>query len=109
MSTAQSRSRMKSTASDSSDSHSNTRTNASANGDPNGAKDSPEDDAGMRITYLGALSNVGLSAVKGGIGVTTGSAGLIADAVHSLSDLLSDAVTIATLKVVANPADPSHP
>ena len=46
---------------------------------------------------------------KGVLGVASHSSALVADAAHSLSDLLSDFVTLWTVKVARLPPDPKHP
>eukprot|EP00658_Telonema_sp_P-2_P023461 TRINITY_DN19402_c0_g1_i5.p1 TRINITY_DN19402_c0_g1~~TRINITY_DN19402_c0_g1_i5.p1 ORF type:complete len:307 (-),score=68.84 TRINITY_DN19402_c0_g1_i5:918-1838(-) len=70
----------------------------------------PEGEATMtKITLWGMYSNLGLSGVKAATGVYTGSAALIADAGHSLSDLFSDIVTLWAVKVARRPADSHHP
>ncbi|KAI8826197.1 cation diffusion facilitator family [Fimicolochytrium jonesii] len=51
---------------------------------------------GTRVTIAGIGVNVGLTIAKGVGGVAWQSASLIAEAVHSLSDLLSDFVTLFT-------------
>jgi divalent metal cation (Fe/Co/Zn/Cd) transporter len=43
---------------------------------------------------MGAYVTLGGAVAKGAVGVWSGSAALVADAAHSLSDLGSDAVTI---------------
>eukprot|EP00392_Amoebophrya_sp_AT5.2_P015755 g15971.t1 len=63
----------------------------------------------QRITWLGALCNLGLAFLKGFLGTLTHSSSLIADAAHSLSDLVTDAITLITLKLVGKPADEHHP
>merc|ERR1712166_17508 len=62
-----------------------------------------------RITMWGMYSNLGLSGIKAATGLYTGSAALIADAGHSLSDLFSDIVTLWTVKLARQPADSDHP
>jgi cation diffusion facilitator family transporter len=72
-----------------------------------------EDEANLqeaqRATYLGLGKNVVLTAGKGIVGVTANSSALIADAVHSLSDIVADLVALATLRVSRLPADRMHP
>ncbi|KZT54229.1 cation efflux protein, partial [Calocera cornea HHB12733] len=51
---------------------------------------------GANVTLLGALSNVGLTIGKGAAGWALNSASLVADAGHSLGDLLGDFVVLAT-------------
>ncbi|MDH4248161.1 MAG: cation diffusion facilitator family transporter [Deltaproteobacteria bacterium] len=53
--------------------------------------------------------NLILALIKGVLGVMMGSAGLIADAVHSLSDLASSVVVIISFRAAQKPPDPEHP
>ncbi|MBE9504404.1 MAG: cation diffusion facilitator family transporter [Proteobacteria bacterium] len=64
---------------------------------------------GKRITWIGALGNVVLSIVKFVAGVSGRSEALIADAVHSISDLVSDVVVLVSLKVSSRPVDEDRP
>ena len=72
-----------------------------------------EDDANFQeaqnATYLGLGKNVVLTVGKGVVGVTANSSALIADAVHSLSDIVADLVALATLRVSRMPANRQHP
>jgi cation diffusion facilitator family transporter len=61
------------------------------------------------VTVLGAVANLVLVVVKGGVGLVGGSSVLVADAVHSLSDLASDAVALFSLRIAAKPPDEDHP
>nr|XP_031860237.1 uncharacterized protein CI109_004369 [Kwoniella shandongensis]KAA5527309.1 hypothetical protein CI109_004369 [Kwoniella shandongensis] len=56
-------------------------------------------DRGTRITLLGLGSNVLLTMSKGLAGLWMNSASLLAEAGHSLSDLLGDFVTLATWRI----------
>ena len=51
-----------------------------------------------QVTALGAITNVLLSVLKIGAGRLTGSAALVADGSHSLSDLLGDGVCMIAVK-----------
>lgn len=62
-----------------------------------------------RVTYVGALINIFLSVIKVGFGILGQSAALIADGIHSLSDLASDLLVIAAIKLGAREADHDHP
>jgi cation diffusion facilitator family transporter len=62
-----------------------------------------------RITVVGAGVNIALAVGKAVAGVLGHSAAMIADAAHSLSDLVSDAVTLFVLKQAHKPADSDHP
>ena len=74
-----------------------------------GAEDEANLQEAQRATYLGLGKNVVLTAGKGIVGVTANSSALIADAVHSLSDIVADLVALATLRVSRLPADRMHP
>ncbi|ETP48489.1 hypothetical protein F442_05781 [Phytophthora nicotianae P10297] len=66
-------------------------------------------DEAMKITRVGMYVNVAMAATKGAVGLAIHSSALIADAAHSLSDLLSDVVTLWSVKVARLPPDPKHP
>jgi len=65
--------------------------------------------AADRITWIGALVNVALTAFKLHAGLVCKSAAMISDAVHSASDLFSDFVTFVALRSSRLPADSDHP
>ncbi|MCF7971244.1 MAG: cation diffusion facilitator family transporter [Methylococcaceae bacterium] len=62
-----------------------------------------------RVTVVGALINVFLTIIKIGFGILGQSAALIADGVHSLSDLASDMLVLIAVKLGAREADHDHP
>ncbi|MBR4520304.1 MAG: cation transporter [Paludibacteraceae bacterium] len=62
-----------------------------------------------RITIVGSIVNVLLTVLKFIAGVLGASAAMIADAVHSLSDLLTDFVVLLFVKLSSRPADTDHP
>ncbi|MBF6647212.1 cation diffusion facilitator family transporter [Methylobacter sp. BlB1] len=62
-----------------------------------------------RATYVGALVNVVQTCIKIGFGILGQSAALIADGIHSLSDLLSDLLVIIAIKLGSREADHEHP
>lgn len=66
-------------------------------------------DRGTKITLLGLASNVGLTIAKGAAGWAMNSASLLAEAGHSLSDLLGDFVTLATWRISRKPPDDKFP
>eukprot|EP00977_Amphora_coffeiformis_P004756 scaffold1019_cov172-Amphora_coffeaeformis.AAC.9 len=70
---------------------------------------SPEERKAQKVTLLGLGTNVGLSALKGGVGYATGSMSLVADAVHSLTDLLSDIITLGAVRISRQPATDAYP
>lgn len=62
-----------------------------------------------RVTLTGLVANVGLAAVQLVSGALTGSRALIADGVHTLSDLVSDGVVLLASRLAAAPPDEDHP
>ena len=62
-----------------------------------------------RVTYIGALVNIFLTLIKIGFGFFGQSASLIADGIHSLSDLVSDFFVIIAIKLGSREADHDHP
>jgi cation diffusion facilitator family transporter len=65
--------------------------------------------ASRRVTLVGALANVVLSAVKIVLGTVGHSEALIVDGVHSLSDLLSDGLVFLALYHAGQAPDEEHP
>jgi cation diffusion facilitator family transporter len=61
------------------------------------------------ITYTGAAINAGLSVLKIVIGPLVGSLALLADGIHSLSDLATDAAVLLGLRLGSKEPDRSHP
>ncbi|KAH7920069.1 cation efflux protein [Leucogyrophana mollusca] len=66
-------------------------------------------DRGSRITLIGLFANIGLTGAKGAAGVYMHSASLLADAGHSLSDLLGDFVTLFCWKLSRKPPSKGYP
>lgn len=65
--------------------------------------------AADRVTLLGVVINILLSLSKFVGGIAFNSAVLVADAGHSLSDLLSDFICLWAVQVARLPADEDHP
>ncbi len=61
------------------------------------------------VTYLGAAVNVALSVLKIGVGVFAGSLALVADGIHSFSDLATDSIVLLGLRLGSREPDQSHP
>ena len=61
-----------------------------------------------RVTVLGSIINVLLVALKFAFGVLGRSSAMIADAVHSLSDLVTDVIVIVFVKLSNKPQDSDH-
>ena len=61
-----------------------------------------------KITLLGSAGNVALLTFKFIAGILGHSAAMIADAVHSLSDFVTDLIVLAFVRISAKPQDTSH-
>lgn len=61
-----------------------------------------------KATLVGSVANILLTVLKFVAGVVGHSAAMTADAVHSLSDLLTDAVVLVFVRISAKPEDRSH-
>lgn len=61
-----------------------------------------------RVTVLGSVVNVLLVALKFAFGIVGRSSAMIADAVHSLSDLVTDVVVIVFVRLSNKPQDADH-
>ena len=62
-----------------------------------------------RVTWIGLLTNIGLSILKFAAGYFGRSQALIADAIHSLTDTATDIAVIAGSHYWSRPPDESHP
>jgi len=65
--------------------------------------------AKRRVTVVCAALNLFLSVVKVVIGIVGHSQALVADGIHSLSDLASDAMVLVAVKFGSQEADDEHP
>ena len=77
-------------------------------GDDTSVRDAAAADI-RRVTVAGAVLNVLLALAKLAGGIWASSQALVADAVHSLSDLFTDAAIIVGVKYWVMPADKEHP
>lgn len=71
-----------------------------------------QDIAGRQIksvTYIGMVVNIALSVVKVVIGLSAGSLALIADGIHSLSDMATDVAVLLGLRLGSKEPDKCHP
>ena len=64
--------------------------------------------AGRVVTLIGALVNIILILLKFFAGIYGSSQALIADAVHSISDLFTDAMVLLGIKIGRKPPDKEH-
>ncbi len=61
-----------------------------------------------RVTIVGSIANFGLLVFKFVAGILGKSSAMIADAVHSLSDFITDIIVLVFVKVSAKPKDTGH-
>jgi len=61
-----------------------------------------------RVTLLGTLGNIMLCAFKFAAGAVGRSSAMVADAVHSLSDLLTDVIVLVMVRFSSRPRDDEH-
>ncbi|MDY6779867.1 MAG: cation diffusion facilitator family transporter [Halobacteria archaeon] len=66
-------------------------------------------DAFVRASWVNVLGNALKVAVEGGIGVVFGSVALVADATHSVADLVSSLVVLVYGRLSFTEADDTHP
>ena len=71
--------------------------------------DKKKDRAGQRVTWVGAVTNALLILCKFVAGIFGHSQALIADAVHSVSDLFTDVIVLLGLKIGRKEPDEAHP
>lgn len=64
---------------------------------------------GEKAALVGVVGNIFLSGLKFFVGVTAGSVAVIADAIHSFSDILVSAATWLGIRISSRPADEEHP
>lgn len=62
----------------------------------------------QRVTIIGMIGNLLLTILKAIFGYLAGSSALLADAVHSLTDIVGSGVVLGGLKVASQPADETH-
>jgi len=64
---------------------------------------------GVKATLVGAAANLSLCVVKFIGGIMGNSTAMVADAIHSVSDLLTDAIVLFTHRIGQKPKDEDHP
>lgn len=62
-----------------------------------------------KVTYMGIAVNVVLSVAQIASGILAHSQALVADGLHTLSDLITDFIVLITTYLSAKDADPDHP
>ncbi len=61
-----------------------------------------------KVTLVGSIGNLLLLTFKFVAGIVAGSSAMVADAVHSLSDFLTDLIVLVFVHIGAKPQDASH-
>ena len=61
------------------------------------------------VTLVGMILNILLAAVKFAVGLIGNSQAVLADAFHSMSDLITDIAVLVGVKFWDPPADDDHP
>ena len=61
-----------------------------------------------KVTLWGSVGNLVLLSFKFVAGIVAGSSAMVADAVHSLSDFLTDLIVLVFVRIGAKPQDESH-
>lgn len=62
-----------------------------------------------RVIIIEGLANATMVATKLAVGMSTGSLAIIADAVHSVTDVLNNGLAWLVMRVSSRPADHNHP
>ena len=73
------------------------------------AKNNEDFKAAEKWAIIGVAGNIVLTAFKAFAGIVGGSSAMVADAVHSASDIVASAVVYVSLKIAKRPADEGHP
>ena len=66
-------------------------------------------DLGIKVSFYTLIGNILLSAFKLFAGIAGASAAMVADGLHSLSDVFTTIIVMFSLKVANKPADEEHP
>ena len=61
-----------------------------------------------KVTLTGSIGNLVLLSFKFVAGIVAGSSAMVADAVHSLSDFMTDLIVLVFVRIGAKPQDESH-
>ncbi len=77
---------------------------------PPATSPAPDERAALatRATVLGSVVNFALTGFKLAAGLLGGSAAMVADAIHSLSDFATDLVVLLTMRITRRPTDADH-
>ncbi len=61
-----------------------------------------------RVTLIGTIVNAVLIVLKFTAGIVGRSSAMIADAVHSLSDFITDVIVLIFVRIAGKPSDKGH-
>jgi len=64
---------------------------------------------GVHSTLIGIITSIFLAVVKGVAGIVGNSYALIADAIESVSDVVTSIIVLTGIKIAVKPADKDHP
>ncbi len=80
---------------------------------PVGEGDLPRTETGVRevrrITWIGLIGNILMSGLKLTVGIVGSSQAVVADAVHSISDITTDVAVLVGVRYWSPPPDECHP
>jgi cation diffusion facilitator family transporter len=62
-----------------------------------------------RVVYTALAANIGITASKLGVGISTGSTAMLAEAAHSFADSINQGFLLVSLRLSDNPADEDYP
>jgi cation diffusion facilitator family transporter len=62
-----------------------------------------------RITWIGLIANILIAALKMAVGIVGSSQAVVADAVHSISDITTDVAVLVGVRYWSPPPDECHP
>ena len=71
-------------------------------------KKSENADRAVQVTVVGIIWNIILIIIKLFAGVYGRSSALVADAIHSMSDFVSDIAVLAGIRIARRPSDQTH-
>jgi len=73
------------------------------------ARDAERDRTVRRVLLVEGAANLGVLAIKLAVGVATGSAAVLSDALHSLTDFANNAMAWFAMRIASAPPDRDHP
>ena len=75
----------------------------------NARSDGTRDRQVLRVILVEGIANVAVLVLKLAVGLTTGSMAILADAVHSLTDVANNIIAWLVMRAAQRPADREHP